>query len=138
MIHTGPAASADKREELKVILPPGIPADYLGFFESHDGAEICFDEVNWLEANFDCLRIDSVADMLDSKTRAALAEVFPDLFVIGSDGGGQVIAYDMTRQAPWPIVLHLPGSSEPGNAPILAASMTEFMQTFLQGGAPYS
>lgn len=68
--------------------------------------------------------------MLNPETRASLSEVFPDLFAIGTDAGGQVLAYDMTRPHPWPIVMHLPGYTDATNRPTIAVSMHEFMKMY--------
>ena len=131
-IQTRPPAPTEKLKALEAIIPPGVPADYLNFFKRCDGADIWFDEVDWSRDEFDDLRLDSVDEMLDPTTRTALNKAFPELFVIGTDGGGQVLAYDKTRPAPWPIVIHLPGYTKPGTAPIVASSMTELVQSYLQ------
>ncbi|GEP44261.1 SMI1/KNR4 family protein [Brevifollis gellanilyticus] len=130
--QTPPPASVEKRNALEAMLPPDLPADYLILFENYDGADIWFDDVDWSRDEFDYLRLDSVDEMLDVETRATLSETFPGLFVIGSDGGGQILAYDSTRPKPWPIVMHLPGYSKLGSAPVVASSMTELMQRYLK------
>ena len=127
-----PPASAERRKSLEVVLPPGLLVDYLTFFERCDGADIWFDDVDWTIDQFDYLRLASVEEMLNPKTREAHRELFPDLFVIGSDGGSQVLAFDMTRPPPWPIVMHLPGFSTAENRSVIATSMRELMETYLE------
>lgn len=113
---------------LKNSLPPGIPADYLDLFRRCDGCDIGFEEVEWSRGDFDYLQLASCREMLDAKTRTALTRVFPNLFVIGGDGGGQVLAYDMAQTQPRPIILHCPGDDTPR---LIAQSMGEFIQKYL-------
>lgn len=116
-------ASSESLRLLGSIVPTGTPDDFAEFFSQFDGVEAAFDS-----DDFDTLRVDSVGHI--ARTKIALSEVFPTLFVFGTDGGGRVIAYDMAAPEPWPIVLHWPGITDHEHSTVLAGSMGELMQKY--------
>ncbi|MBK8036174.1 MAG: SMI1/KNR4 family protein [Verrucomicrobiaceae bacterium] len=111
---------------LSSIVPSGTPDDFAEFFRKWDGAEAAFES-----DDVDMLRVDSIEHI--AQTKAALSEVFPTLFVFGTDGGGRLIAYDMEAPKPWPIVLHWPGVTDHEDPTALAATMSEFIQKYFEG-----
>ena len=105
--HFPAPASATQIALVRDALPAATPPDYFDFLATTDGAEIWFDEDS--PEGFDCLRFYSVAEMLDGSSRRTLNELMPTLLVIGGDQGSQFLAYDMEADAPWPIVMFMPG-----------------------------
>jgi hypothetical protein len=99
-------ASAESLASLRLRLPREMPSDYFEFMQRCDGGQIWFGADD--SADFDCIRIYSVSLMLE--LRASLQALLPSLVVIGGDQGSQYLGYDTSASAPWPIVMHLPGS----------------------------
>ena len=114
-------------DQLSQWCPKVIAEDLSHIFAITDGVHISIDDNH----DFDSIILDELDCILDPDNRASLSEVFQFLFVIGSDGGGQVVAYDLSRAPEYPIVIHCPGVHEDGQALILAANMPDFIQTFI-------
>lgn len=126
-----PPPSSALIQALAASLPVGIPHDYLHLFRHCNGADIWFEEVG-TDDDYDYLRLDPAEHLLDPGIRATLSEVFPDLFVIGSDGGGQVLAYDLRLATESPIILHCPGFSDASNRVVVARSMAELVREYIE------
>lgn len=94
----------------------------LHFYSITDGVEAHVEGSDLL----DYIRVDDHDFMVDSDHRSASAECFEGLFQIGSDGAGQVLAFDLDRSG-HPIVLHCPGFHDRGCAPIVAESLDDLM-----------
>jgi hypothetical protein len=122
-----PPAPPDRLALLRQVLPSEIPSDYIEFISRSDGGQIWFNKVG--PSSFDCLRIYSVSRMLE--LRDSFAKLFPWLLVIGGDQGSQYLGYDTSGNAPWPIVMFLPG----WGATKVAVSFTELAERyFLKAG----
>jgi len=112
------------------VAPAEIAGDLIRFYRKHDGADRAFDDVDFNKDHFDYLTIDSIDALLES--RETMAELFPSYRVIGGDGGGHLMAYEMDQPAPWPIVLILPGYTDPPENPpvLLAGNLDELMRRY--------
>lgn len=97
---------------LRSILPESTPADYFEFLRQHDGAEFCFTDVDWIRDGYDSIRVFSVEEMIEMQKQDWLPQSLPKLLAIGTDSGGQFLAYDMRKSEPWPVVMYAPGSAE--------------------------
>jgi hypothetical protein len=86
----GDVALAALREEFA-----GLPDDYLSFLAASDGGE------GFLGDRYVVLwRAEEVGPF---HRDYEVAEHAPELLLIGSDGGGEAIAFDR-RETPWPVV----------------------------------
>jgi hypothetical protein len=100
--YLNPPATPEAVHSLSQILPPGTPQDFFEFLRRTDGAEAAPDP-DWEADEPDCIRIDSVEAL--TELRSTFAERYPHLLVIGSDAATKLVAYDMARPSPWPIVI---------------------------------
>ena len=114
-------------ESLAQWCPLAVAQNFSQLSKLTDGVEIRVDSND----DYDCLVIDELDCILDPENRAASSEVFSELFVIGSDGGEQVVGYDLFRAPKYPIVMHCPEFHGSGKAPALAADMSEFIRRFV-------
>lgn len=130
MTHKGslfyPGASDALIAQVRTVLPLSMPEDYFGFLRRCDGCEVGFHEED--PAGFDCIQIYSCSEILEF--RATHLELFPALAIIGSDGGSQHLAYDLTAPEPCPLVIYLPGY---GQTP-LASTLSELAEKYLCPG----
>src|SRR4051812_14355139 len=106
-----PPASEAKLDTLRTLLPSNAPADYFEFLRRHDGGDIWPDEGAWSTLGFDYLRLNSADDVIEDQERGWFSDV-PELLVIGTDGGGQWLAFDRRRDGPWPLVMYCPGAPD--------------------------
>lgn len=125
--HLNPPVKTFSSDQLAQWCPKVIAEDLSHLFAITDGVQISIDDNH----DFDNITLDELSCVLDPENRASLSEVFQSLFVIGSDGGSQVVAYDLSRAPDYPIVMHCPGVHEDGQAIILAANMPDFIQTYI-------
>lgn len=131
-----PPADMAKVELLRQKMPSGIPEDYFGFLARSDGADVWFDDVDFAKGEIDYIRIDSCDSML-SENLSVFKELRPDMLVIGSDAGSNLIGYDTKKPQPWPIVmfdayaddLHL------DECLLVASSMSELHSRYFQSPA---
>ncbi len=100
--HLSPPATPEAVHALSQVLPPNTPRDFFEFLRRTDGAEAALDP-DWEANEPDCIRIDSVESL--TQLHSTFAERYPQLLVIGGDAATKLIAYDMTRPSPWPIVI---------------------------------
>lgn len=93
-----PPASAMALEKLQEVAGVELPAEYLDVLASSNGGEGPLPLSPW---NF-CL--DSAEETTKNREDQAFEEFFPGFFVFGGNGGGELIAFDMRGDRPWPIV----------------------------------
>jgi hypothetical protein len=116
--------------QLRRRLPHETPDDYFSLLRRSDGADIWFSEDDTEYQDYDYLQIDSVTQMLKRLEWAlGVSGGYPFLLVIGGDGSGQLLSYDM-RSVPWPIVMFLPGYSDVHPPTIVASSATVLMELY--------
>ncbi|WP_024619451.1 SMI1/KNR4 family protein [Pseudomonas kilonensis] len=114
-------ASAEALEALRMAAPRHLPADYYQLLAFSDGGECPCSAPPF---NF-CL--DSADTASDAELIAILDRIAPSLFVFGSDGGGQLFAFDLRGSEPWPIVT-FDGVDPDGSIEIVASNFTEFLK----------
>jgi hypothetical protein len=75
-----------------------LPSEYLSFLRRSNGGE------GPLGAQLRYLQIDPAEDVALSLEQKRHQEFFPGFIVIGSNGGGEYVAFDVRGSAPWPVV----------------------------------
>jgi hypothetical protein len=128
--HFAPASDAEALRSLQAALPADVPSDYFEFLACHDGAEFTFDDVDWERDGYDSIRPFSVQEMLRMRRDNWISEALPALVVIGSDSGGQFLAYDASAGAPWPLVMYCPGAVAAKARTPVAVSITDLRQRY--------
>ncbi|MCW1246535.1 SMI1/KNR4 family protein [Pseudomonas sp. SAICEU22] len=114
-------ASTEALEALRVAAPRHLPIDYYQLLAFSDGGECSCSAHPF---NF-CL--DSADTASDVEQIAIFHKIAPGLFVFGSDGGGQLFAFDLRGSEPWPIVT-FDGVDLDGSIATVASSFTEFLK----------
>lgn len=84
----------------------------------------------WAGLGFDYLAIDDVQLAMESQRRGVFS-ASPELVVIGSDGGGQWLAYDKRKPHPWPLVMYCPGAPNHSNYIPVARSLEELLLKYM-------
>jgi hypothetical protein len=128
--HFAPASDAEALRSLQELLPAGVPSDYFQFLSSYDGVEFSFDDVDWEREGYDSIRLFSVQEMLRMRKDDWISEALPTLVVIGTDGGGQFLAYDTSAGGSWPLVMYCPGAVAAKASVVVAASVTDLMRMY--------
>jgi len=100
--HFASASDAEDLPSLQEALPADVPSDYFQFLAFHDGAEFTFADVDWEREGYDCIRLFSVQEMLSMRKDDWISKSLPTMVVIGTDSGGQFLAYDTRAGVPWP------------------------------------
>jgi hypothetical protein len=91
-------ASEEAVSRLSAVAPLPLPASYLRLLRYINGGEGPLPVEPW---SF-CL--DTAELAADTEQIGAMKEFFPNLFVIGTSGGGDAIALDASAPAPHPVV----------------------------------
>ncbi len=91
-------ASEEAISRLSAVAPLPLPITYLALLRYSNGGEGSLPTDPW---NF-CL--DTAELAAETQRSGKLKEFFPNLFVIGTSGGGEAIALDMSVPAPQPVV----------------------------------
>ena len=91
-------AGEDAVSRLSAVAPILLPASYLTLLRYSNGGEGPLPVDPW---NF-CL--DTAESAADTEQNGLMKECFPNLFVIGTSGGGEAIALDASVPAPHPVV----------------------------------
>ena len=84
--------------ELRQISPLGIPEAYFSFLAFSNGGE------GPLRVQPLWLQLAPAEEVIRIMQEGDYREFFPELFVIGSNGGGEAIAFDMRAQMSCPLV----------------------------------
>jgi hypothetical protein len=127
------ASDVQALRSLQSALPESVPADYFRLLASHDGLELTFDDVDWERDGYDAIRLFSVQEMLDMVKERWMVEEWPALVIVGSDSGGQFVAYDTSVEPPWPLVMYCPGAVVEKASVPLAASVTDLVEKWRPG-----
>ena len=123
----GSPAEEHTIRSLERLIPEGCPEDYISVLRLHNGAEFSFRDVDWHSDRFDSLRVFSAEEMIRLRNERWLPHALPTLLVIGTDSGGQFLAYDMRKPRPWPLVIFTPGCHESVAYTHLADSLSELI-----------
>jgi len=90
-------ATTDVISTLRSVSPTGVPARYYELLAFSNGGE------GSLPVQPFNLCLDT-ADEVAASAREGRYKELADFFVFGGSGGGELIAFDMRADAPWPIV----------------------------------
>jgi hypothetical protein len=104
-------------------VPTPLPDDYMVFLRRANGGE-GFNGDRYVQL----WRAEELADMNRAYNTA---EFFPNLFFIGSDGGGEAYAFDLSRMDA--TVFEVPFVGFPTDARAIANSFDSFLTTRDQG-----
>ena len=125
-----PPAAEESVLELESLLPGDTPAEYVAFLRQHDGAEFCFTDIDWSRDGFDSLRLFSAREMLRTLRSDSCARALPSVLIIGTDSGGQCLAYDMRNRGQWPLVVYCPGCAHDIAYIHVAGSLSEVLTRY--------
>lgn len=92
-----PGASLDAIEQLKAVAPVALPESYYALLSYSNGGEGPLLRPPY---NF-CLH--SAEETIDIERDGTFHEFFPQIFVVGGNGGGEMIGFDL-RHPTYPIV----------------------------------
>ena len=91
-------ASDEAIERLTAVAPVPLPESYLSLLKFSNGGE------GPLPVEPCCLRLDSAEVVVQTELDGTFHEFFPGLFVIGGNGGGEVVAFDFRSGPPYRLV----------------------------------
>ncbi|HEX4737753.1 MAG TPA: SMI1/KNR4 family protein [Allosphingosinicella sp.] len=96
--HRVECASAAAIAQLKAIAPASLPESYFALLSFSNGGEGPLPvQPLWL-----CLY--PAEEVIEIEQAGTFREFFPGLFVIGGNGGGEAVAFDLRESEPYPIV----------------------------------
>jgi hypothetical protein len=99
-----------------------LPTDYLVFLQNSNGGEGCLAvDPGW----FQIWPAEKVAEW---NQNYRVAEFIPGFLGFGSNGGGELFAFDMRGNKPWPIVMIPFDWMEPAQAQPVADNFNEFVK----------
>ncbi|MBX8487757.1 SMI1/KNR4 family protein [Pseudomonas cichorii] len=97
--HRSPGATETALTALRAAVPQVLPDEYYLLLRLSNGGEgpLPVSPFNFV--------LDSVEVVLDLWQISYYAQAAPDMFVFGSNGGGELVAFDLRGNSPpWPIV----------------------------------
>jgi hypothetical protein len=113
-------ASDEAIEQLQHVAPGPLPKEYIALLRYSNGGEgpIALPPLYFMlyEAEY-AITVNQIADQ---------RELYPEHFVIGSNGGLETIAFDTRGSEPWPIVMYDPVAGDDSDVTI-ARNMEEFI-----------
>jgi hypothetical protein len=114
-----PGIAKDTLDTVMEDLPVWLPNDYIGFLLVSNGGE------GFLGENY--VRLWKAEDLRQNNLNYAVAEFAPQLFLFGSDGGGEAYAFD-TSASPY-MVVQVPfiGMGDPETSIQLGDSFNAFL-----------
>jgi hypothetical protein len=92
--HNAPPAPAQLLEELRSVAPVELPDSYYRLLSFSDGGE------GPLPVNPYNLCLDSSSQVIESLR----GQSEPEFVIFGGSGSGEVLAFDLRGEAPWPVV----------------------------------
>ncbi len=96
--HKVEGASLAEIEQFKAALPIALPESYFSLLSHTNGGEgPLLVQPFWF-----CLY--PVEEVIDIQQAGTFQEFFPNFLVIGGNGSGEAIAFDLRRDAPYPLV----------------------------------
>lgn len=99
-----------------------LPEDYLALLRYSDGGEGTLGiQPGWLQ-------LWSSADVLEHNKGYAIAECLPGFIGFGSNGGGELLAFDTQSGKPWKIVMIPFISTSADEARVIANDFAEFIR----------
>jgi hypothetical protein len=112
-------ASAEALAALRAAAPRPLPESYFAFLSFSNGGEgpLAVQPL-WL-----CL--DSAEDVVTTHQSGRFQAYYPDLFVIGGNGAGEAIAFDLRTNPPYAVVAFDMTNSDLGESVIPIAASFE-------------
>jgi SMI1 / KNR4 family (SUKH-1) len=117
-----PPANSDSVAQCQAHLGFTLPTDYVQFLKQMNDGE------GFVGENY--LRAWPVEDLIQSNEEWQVDEAAPGLFLFGSNGGGEMFAFD-TRSDPPPIVV-VPSILGLEDAIVIAPTFNSFLQHLYQ------
>lgn len=97
--HRSLGATTEALEAFRAVIPSGMPASYISLLSFSDGGE------GPLAVQPFYLCLDSTTEIVASRSSATPRQSeFENIFIFGSNGGGEYLALDLRRSQPWPVV----------------------------------
>jgi hypothetical protein len=108
--HRVDGASAAAIARLRATAPASLPESYFALLTFSNGGEGPLPvQPLWL-----CLY--SAEEVTEIEQTGTFRESFPKLFVIGGNGGGEAVAFDMRANEPYPIIAFDMTNSDPATS----------------------
>ena len=98
-ITTATQASEREMARLRQQAPTDTPAEYYELLRSTNGGECDIPVQPWL------LVLWSAGEVAEHNTGHEVERWWPGLFGIGTNGGGEMFAFDARDVCPWPVVV---------------------------------
>lgn len=98
-----------------------LPKEYVEFLAFSNGFE------GRLLAPYYTLCLDDAATASEPERVELFKKIYPGWFVFGGDGGGELYAFDLTGDQPWPVI-RFDGIDPEGSVEKIADSFIIFMQ----------
>ena len=110
-------ASSQALASLRAGLPKRLPERYIAFLERANGGE------GFIGERY--ARLWRAEELIEVNRGYNVAEFFPNLFLIGTDGGGEAYAFDVSANDP--TVFVVPFIGMPSDATAIADSFDSFV-----------
>ncbi|MFD1987940.1 SMI1/KNR4 family protein [Mesorhizobium newzealandense] len=91
-------ASDEAIQKLRDVAPVVLPESYFALLSLTNGGE------GPLPTQPLWLALDAAEEVIETEQQGTFKEFFPGFFVIGSNGGGEAIAFDLRTAGPYPLV----------------------------------
>lgn len=97
--HGVPGATPAVLKGLQTEAPAGMPASYFALLSWSDGGEGPLP----VQPLYFCL--DSVSEVVERQQTGTYGQPeFQGVFIFGSNGGGEYLAFDLRQSLPWPVI----------------------------------
>lgn len=119
--HQLPGASDEALNALRAVVPRALPDEYYQLLSVSNGGEgpLPVNPLNFI--------LDAAEVAADPKQIQLYEQMAPNIFVFGSNGAGELIAFDLRGNSPpWPIV-YFDGIAPQETIEVIAESFTAFM-----------
>jgi hypothetical protein len=110
-------ASSEALAALRAALPKPLPEGYVAFLQRANGGE------GFLGERY--VRLWRAEELIEVNRGYNVAEFFPNLFLIGTDGGGEAYAFDVSGNEA--TVFEVPFIGMPSDANAIATSLDSFV-----------
>jgi cell wall assembly regulator SMI1 len=114
-------ASVAALQALADAVEVALPMEYLELLAFSNGGE------GPLAAPFHNLCLDDAESAAEPGRVELFKNLYPGWFVFGGDGGGELYAFDLTGEQPWPVI-RFDGIDPEGSVEDVAESFVSFMQ----------
>ena len=109
-------------EELIANATPGLPAEYIAFLQYSNGGE------GSLGVNPGWFCLWAAEDVIERNKGYEIDKELPGYFGFGSNGAGELFAFEITQGEPWKIVIIPFIPMEANYAIVIANNFEEFIQ----------